>query len=143
MHITKTVVIEVKGRPSPWANQPHEGIWRKLIAEKARELVPSQWPPETIPSRVEVDFRMTKHRRGDLDNLAKPVLDTLFRQSRASKHPVACFFQCDDFHLSELVLRRKLVESEEEEGARISIEFADSCPGNRHEGSEPLLGVGE
>lgn len=64
---------------------------------------------------------MLPTRNGDLDNLAKPVLDTLFRQSRRSVHPVASIFLCDDCHLHELTLKRFLVTSPDEEGATITI----------------------
>lgn len=69
---------------------------------------------------------MLPERRGDLDNLAKPVLDTLFRQSRKSKFPVATLFQCDDCRIDSLRLKRVAVEFASEEGALISIEFGDA-----------------
>lgn len=117
------IIFDVSGRPSPWANEPHESAWRQAIATRAREVVAEPYGATVRPSRVVVEFRLTPRRKGDLDNLAKPVLDTLFRQSRISKHPVACIFTCDDFYLSELILRRIEVSGLEEEGATIIIEF--------------------
>lgn len=125
MGLHRTFILEIIGRPSPWANQPHEGIWRKQIAEQARATVLGPFDESVKPVRVVVEFRMLPSRGGDLDNLAKPVLDTLFRQSRKSTHPVACIFQCDDCHLNELLLRRTEVSSPAEEGATITIEFAN------------------
>jgi hypothetical protein len=117
------IVINVQGRPSPWANQPHEGAWRHLIAIEARRIKADPFHPSVRPSRVIIEFRMIESRRGDLDNLAKPVLDTLFRQSRSSKFPVSSLFCCDDFHLPELILRRVIVHSPELEGANIVIDL--------------------
>jgi hypothetical protein len=119
-----SVTLIIKGRPSPWANQPHEGIWRLQIADQARAAVQTPFSQEVKPRSVTIEFLMISTRRGDLDNLAKPVIDTLFRQARKSTHPVACLFMCDDFHLHELILRRSVVESPANEGAIITIEFA-------------------
>lgn len=75
----------------------HRAARKRKRAKQASAAVESAYAAHIIPARVEIEFRMTSTRRGDLDNLAKPVLDTLFRQSRRSKHPVACLFECDDF----------------------------------------------
>lgn len=117
------IVINVQGRPSPWANQPHEGAWRQLIALETKKIKAEPFHPSVRPLRVIIEFRMIESRRGDLDNLAKPVLDTLFRQSRSSKFPVSSLFCCDDFHLPELTLRRVIVHSPELEGANIIIDL--------------------
>ena len=118
------IKLEIKGRPSPWANQPHEGIWRECIASQARAALLTAHAKEVIPKRVEIEFRMLPGRRGDLDNLAKPVLDTLFRQSRKSLHPVACIFECDDCKLEELILRRTRVDTAQAEGATIIMDLS-------------------
>lgn len=119
--MTETITLEIRGRPSPWANGDHESRWRQAVADQARLAIEAPFDAAVRPTRVVVEFRMIGTRRGDLDNLAKPVLDTLFRQSRRSKHPIACIFGCDDFHLDELVLRRIRVETAESEGATITI----------------------
>lgn len=122
MESLSKIVLEIFGRQSPWANQPHEGIWREQIAQQSREVIPKPFDASIRPVRATVEFRMIAARRGDLDNLAKPVLDTLFRQSRKSVFPVASVFLCDDCHLHELSLKRVAVASVEEEGAVITIE---------------------
>lgn len=115
------IVLVVYGRPSPYSNGPYESAWRQTVASQALLAFPEPFPATVHPLRIEIEFRMIPSRRGDLDNLAKPVLDTLFCQSRESKHPVAHVFLCDDCVLDELVLRRTRVSSVEEEGATIRI----------------------
>lgn len=117
------LTLVIRGRPSPWANQPQEGVWRSQIADQVRETVPEPFSKEIRPRKVRIEFLMIQSRRGDLDNLAKPVLDTLFRQSRKSAHPVACIFMCDDCHIEELTLKRTIVTDPADEGAIVSIEF--------------------
>src|SRR5688572_2934894 len=118
------LVLRIIGRPSPWANGPHEAEWRMQIAHQTSCALSKAFDRSLRPSSVVVEFRMLPRRRGDLDNLAKPVLDTLFRQSRTSKHPVAQLFDCDDCEVHELVLRRIQVHSESEEGEDITIHLA-------------------
>ena len=85
-----TIEFSIHGTPSPWANEEIEVRWRQAIA--------AQVPPKAeIPSgaifEVELEFRLDPRRllrSNDLDNLAKPVLDTLFTQARRSTRPARC-----------------------------------------------------
>ena len=123
MATVRTIVLEVTGSPSPWANGPREAAWRHAIWQHAVAAVPVPFEKSLRPHKMTVEFRMISSRRGDLDNLAKPVLDTLFRQSRKSSHPVGSMFECDDCYLNELMLRRCTVDLPSEEGATITIEM--------------------
>jgi Holliday junction resolvase RusA-like endonuclease len=88
----------VEGRPSTWANPPHEQVWREILTKTFRELPKL----EGDAFSVEADFHIGRDRiatvkRNDVDNFAKVVLDemmkgklsddTLIYDLRATKHP--------------------------------------------------------
>ncbi len=124
------VEFSVRGlSPSPWGNGPPEWAWRRAIADAARTKVPS---PIACNSKlpwlsVEIVFRMTAARivGSDLDNLAKPVLDTLFlaRRVQAKEEGVSgVLFACDDARVARLVLEKKEVATAEEAGVDVTVE---------------------
>ena len=71
-----TFPVWVPGVPSPYANPPREGAWRRALAEH----LPSP-PPSTTGSGVVAEFVLSpSDRRGegnDLDNLCEPLLSVL------------------------------------------------------------------
>ena len=110
----------IRGIPSPWANGEPEVRWRKAIAT---QVPPRPEIPAGAVFEVELEFCVHPDRllRGnDLDNLAKPVLDTLFTQSRPSKHPTGALFGVDDGQVVDLKLRKTAAQ---EEGVRVAIRW--------------------
>jgi Holliday junction resolvase RusA-like endonuclease len=110
-------------RPKPWGTK--EWIWRRAIATEAIKHVFSAELPERL--RVCLTFRLIRSalHRADLDNLAKPVLDTLFQALRVQTPEdglSGTCFSCDDGRVHELVLKMEAVESEAAEGVDIAIE---------------------
>jgi hypothetical protein len=64
--------------------------------------------------------------RADLDNLAKPVLDTLFRVSYPQVRDMtltATLFQVDDSRVCFLKLEKRLVIAPTDEGADVIISW--------------------
>jgi hypothetical protein len=92
------LTIEVKGQiPVPKGTAPKDRQlrWRQTLAEAANEVKERLGPllfEETAEFSVEIEYRLTS-LGSDLDNLTKPVLDTLFAKPpnpNAAVHPPAC-----------------------------------------------------
>ena len=63
-------------------------------------------------------------QRADLDNLAKPVLDTLFRSRNAQVKDTSltgALFDTDDDQVFKLVLEKRLVATDNDEGIDVTI----------------------
>jgi len=102
--------------PKPWGSK--EWVWRKCLAEQVRascqvkHLLDSG---KTVEFDVKIIFLMKAEYigRADLDNLAKPVLDTLFRphnaQVKDSKLTGALFDNVDDDRVFKLRLEKNLL----------------------------------
>lgn len=124
------ITIAVHGMtPVPWGS--NEWAWRKAIAETARaeriRCQPSAYSHLTHFT-VAIVFQMTvAHiQRADLDNLAKPVLDTLFliRNAQvADSSLTGALFDVDDQCVYVLRLEKRMVLHTEEEGASIAISW--------------------
>ena len=124
------VVVSVRGqRPIPWGC--NEWVWRKAVSDatrvvrKAREEMLPKVSQETHFS-VTLLFLMKPGsiERADIDNLAKPVLDTLFHSRNAQvqdKDLTGAMFEVDDDRVFELVATKKLVASPNDEGIDITI----------------------
>jgi Holliday junction resolvase RusA-like endonuclease len=102
--------------------------WRAAAARQARSI---QRPADIAASsefRVDaVFYTVLPHRRsGDLDNLAKPVLDTLFRGSHVQETDdslAGALFDADDGQVVDLRLRKVNVGSHRKEGVDLTIEW--------------------
>lgn len=114
--------------PSPWGSNEWE--WPKLLAQQAR-LCEVDRAGISSKTRFSVRVRFFLGRnlsRADLDNLAKPVLDTLFQPYQPQVKDLSltgALFQVDDSSVYQLCLEKLLVSDPSEEGADISI-FWDS-----------------
>ena len=113
--------------PTPWGTKK-QWEWRGCLAAQARVFrshVDQQGIPEA-KFHIKVVFRMTEAhiRHADLDNLAKPVLDTLFQSRNAQaqdKNLTGVLFDVDDDHVFKLRLEKRLVMTDEEEGVDVTI----------------------
>ena len=124
------VRLNIRGmQPRTYSNE--EGFWRKYIAnylmqERAGGRIPESHIRVTESDRFEVwmVFHLVKDSRPkDLDNLSKPVLDTLFCDRYSRKHAKGALYQVDDYHVWKLHLEKRLVESEKDAGVSITIAF--------------------
>jgi hypothetical protein len=129
--MTEEVKIEVRGvNPVPWGS--NEWAWRKALADGAREVRAVAWEPlegQPFPRfSVEVVFWMVGSRleRADLDNLAKPVLDTLFLPRYAQVKDLSltgALFRLDDDRVFRLTLEKHEVPTVEEAGLDVVIRW--------------------
>ncbi len=124
------IQFSVRGQsPSPWGNGVLEWAWRRAIADAVRLEFPSPIACDSKPPwlTVEIVFSMTAARivGSDLDNLAKPVLDTLFLAKRvqAKEEGVSgVLFACDDARVARLVLEKREVATAKDAGVDVTVE---------------------
>ena len=115
--------------PKPWGT--NEMPWRRAVAEKATILRNSnetaQASDDTIFLVRLVFYLKAAHiRHTDLDNLAKPVLDTIFlsRNPQVSDSALTgSLFDVDDDRVFGLHLEKRQVSNEAEEGMDAMIEW--------------------
>lgn len=120
------ITLHVRGIPKAWGN--NEWKWREAVAQEARLSPQNQARAITPTTRLDmvIIFNLLNDRvlRPDLDNLAKPVLDTLFRIRNAQVSDLSltgALFDVDDDHVFRLTLEKRPVEKETDEGAEITI----------------------
>lgn len=126
-------LIRVRGmKPVPWGSGNNEWLWRKVLADQGRLVRASVRLPPILPSArfaVEVIFYMTEKnsQKADLDNLAKPILDTLFRTPRPQVPDLSltgAVFEMDDSNVFRLVVEKRLVAIVKDEGADVIISWS-------------------
>jgi Holliday junction resolvase RusA-like endonuclease len=123
-----SVSFPVRGhKPIAWGN--NEWDWRRAVADQARGLrykVDAHDVSERTSFIVEIVFLLCPHsiKEVDIDNLAKPVLDTIFK----SRHPqiqdrylTGALFDVDDDQVIRLVLEKREVTRTGEEGIDVTI----------------------
>ena len=122
--------------PNPWRIQVcghparrESNSWREAIRDAVRAAYP-QAPFTSTPLEtkftVEVIFRMTPEDLArpafDLDNFAKPVLDTLFTSQNVSKSRLTgVLLPVNDTWVFRLVLEKVGVETPQDQGADITV----------------------
>jgi hypothetical protein len=116
----------VRGHP---ARRESNG-WREAIRDAVTAIYP-QAPFTSTPLEtkftVEVIFRLTPEDLArpafDLDNFAKPVLDTLFTSQNVSKSRLTGVLlpEVNDTWVFRLVLEKVRVETPEDQGADITV----------------------
>lgn len=81
MRTKRIIGCEVKGRASVWANPPYEQEWKSKLEQRLREVKPLGYvPPQRFSIKIDFYIGRSRIEKGnDLDNLAKPVLDTLVK----------------------------------------------------------------
>ena|SRR5258708_4217739 len=122
-----SATFSVRGiRPKPWGTK--EWNWRRAIAAEAIKVQPSGNENDPRQICVHLTFHLVTAVVGcaDLDNLAKPVLDTLFHAKRVQTPEdglSGVLFSCDDGHVYQLHLKKQSVSSETDEGIDAVIEW--------------------
>jgi len=124
--------VSLRGElPKPWGT--NEWAWRQAIANAVQAQLKGAEEyslPDDSYFEVTITFYLPRSTfaQTDLDNLAKPVLDTLFH----AKYPQAkikgvtgtLLRDVDDGRVVSLFLKKQLVESEEQAGVDISVQRA-------------------
>ncbi|HEY7358117.1 MAG TPA: hypothetical protein VH590_16670 [Ktedonobacterales bacterium] len=123
------VVFALRGeRPIPFAGGAAEKQWWQTLATKAQAVRASRSfsaPAASTRFALDVVFFLTPENGPggvegtDLDNLAKPVLDTLFKARK--QQPTGALFDLDDASVIKLTLEKRLVSTQQEEGIDITI----------------------
>lgn len=121
--------IKVRGHPAR-----RESIsWREAIRGAVTATYP-QAPFTSLPSEtkftVEVVFRMTPEDLArpafDLDNFAKPVLDTLFTSQNVSRLTGVLLPEVNDTWVFRLLLEKVEVKTPQEQGADLTVTWHPS-----------------
>lgn len=121
--------------PNPWRIQVRahparrESIsWREAIRDAVTATYPEapfSSPPAGTKFTVEVVFRMTPEDLArpafDLDNFAKPVLDTLFTSQNVTRLTGVLLPEVNDTWVFRLLLEKVEVMTPEEQGADITV----------------------
>ena len=110
--------------------------WREAIRDAVTDTYPQApftAPPLGTKFTVEVIFRMTPkdldRKACDLDNFAKPVLDTLFTSQNVSRLTGVLLPEVNDTWVFRLLLENVEVKTPQEQGADITITWHP--PGTR------------
>lgn len=121
--------FRVRGhRPIPWGT--NEESWRRAVADAARQFRDEgevdAGDVDDAQFAVDLRFRITDPdiERADLDNLAKPVLNTIFlsRDSKiADTTLTGALFPADDDRVFRLHIEKRMVSSDAEEGVDVRI----------------------
>jgi Holliday junction resolvase RusA-like endonuclease len=81
---------------------------------------------------VNVVFRIAEPRfaSSDLDNLVKPVLDTLFRSRDEQLDPslTAALLPLDDAAINRLFVEKQRAEGSDDEGVTVEVRWEDGLP---------------
>jgi Holliday junction resolvase RusA-like endonuclease len=82
---------------------------------------------------VNVVFRIAEPRfaSSDLDNLVKPVLDTLFRSRDEQLDPslTAALLPLDDAAINRLLVEKQRAKGSDDEGVTVEVRWEDGLPG--------------
>ena len=123
-----SISFRVRGhKPIAWGN--NEWDWRRAVADEARRLR-YKVDAHNISARtsfiVEILFLLCPHyiKEVDIDNLAKPVLDTIFKSRNSQVHDrylTGALFDVDDDQVIRLVLEKREVTHTGEEGIDVAI----------------------
>jgi Holliday junction resolvase RusA-like endonuclease len=129
----RVVTISVVGRTPLGGGSSSRRQWREAISGAARAVAPDpREVPPRAPISVDVVFRIAEPRfaSSDLDNLVKPVLDTLFRSRDEQLDPTltAALLPVDDAAINRLVVEKQPVEEIDDEGVRVEVRWEDGRP---------------
>jgi Holliday junction resolvase RusA-like endonuclease len=130
----RVVAIAVVGRTPLGGGSSSRRQWREAIRQAAVAVAPD--PREVPPGaalRIDVVFRIAGPRfdSSDLDNLVKPVLDTLFRSRDEQLDPTltAALLPVDDAAIHRLVVEKQQADGTDDEGVTVEVRWEDGRPG--------------
>ena len=121
--------IQVRGDPA----RRKASSWREAIRDAVTATYPQApftSPPLGTKFTVEVIFRMTPEDLArpafDLDNFAKPVLDTLFTSQNVSRLTGVLLPGVNDTWVFRLLLEKVEVKTPQEQGADLTVTWHPS-----------------
>lgn len=120
---TNKILFRVRGiKPAPWGT--NEWQWRNAVAIEARNQRRNSVNSHRFEVSIVFYLLHPTLERADLDNLAKPVLDTIFLSNYPQvkdRSLTGALFEVDDSFVHKLTLEKMLVKTAEEEGAEIAV----------------------
>ena len=122
--------FKVRGH-TPKAYSTYEEEWKTQLAAAARASVVSAGctlPSRETAIRVKAVFYLldTVLMRTDVDNLAKPVLDVLFRASlRRPDSQTGALFPFDDRFVTHLSLEKQRADHDSKQGCDVHVKWDD------------------
>ena len=134
----REVHLEVRGM-TPKGLGSADLEWRSALLEASRKVPPADVTPESLFS-VEATFYLLPQgvwNLVDLDNLSKPLLDSLFRP-RHLQLPEGLrgsLFDADDGQVMRLTLRKEMVHEPGDEGVDVAVTWTQPEPGSGRQGS--------
>ena len=129
--MTEPINIKIYGVPVSWGCKENTWEWRRNIKNKIKEDLKGKIIEKVkngTKFKVKIIFGMFEEKKADLDNLAKPILDTIFKcyrpQSKAKEENLyGVMFDVDDNRVFKLILEKCKVKSKCDEGVEISIDL--------------------
>jgi hypothetical protein len=133
--LERSVVLEVVGRSPVGGGSSARWEWRRALAERARQLRGTHGLAAVSPTAtfaVGVRFSLLPRRAlgADLDNLVRPVLNTLFssRDEQSDLTLTGALFGADDARIYRLVVEKRVVEDPAREGVEVVVRWEADGP---------------
>lgn len=127
--VLKVEKIIIYGEPSPWANENREENWRREIAQQLdlRNIKVDYKEDSEFEVKIKFLLRSDTFKKSDLDNLAKPIIDTIFKTSRSErfKDLTGRLIYLDDNKIKKLLLEKEIVN--DNFGAEVEIKTINKC----------------
>jgi hypothetical protein len=133
--LERSVVVGVRGRSPVGGGSSARWDWRRTIAERARQVRAEHGLAAVAPTEtfgVGVRFYLLPRRAlgADLDNLVRPVLNTLFssRDEQADPTLTGTLFGAEDARIYRLVVDKQVVEDPADEGVEVVVRWDPEDP---------------
>lgn len=125
-----SVTLKVRGVSPVGGGSSARWAWRRAIAQQARGIRSEHRLGAVSPHAAfefESDFLLLpiRARDADVDNLARPVLNTLFdsRDEQADRTLTATLFDAEDAQIHRLILEKRVVTDSAEEGIDVTVRW--------------------
>ena len=129
-----TIELDIRGNwPRTFGDKNTEWPWREFVVNqvnrmKSEGVIPQRFLVANSSDCFEISIvfhiqsnRSRSNPSSDLDNLSKPVLDSLFYSPTGICPFKGALFQIDDHHVWKLHLEKRLAESKKDAGVSITI----------------------
>jgi hypothetical protein len=125
-----SVTLEVRGVSPVGGGSSARWAWRRAIAQQARRIRSEYRLGEVSPDagfELEIVFFLlpARARHADVDNLARPVLNTLFdsRDEQADRTLTATLFEAEDAQIHRLILEKRVVADPAQAGIDVIVRW--------------------
>lgn len=128
--VVGSVTLGVRGVSPVGGGSSARWAWRRAIAQQAGRIRSERSLSAVSPEaafELEVVFFLlpARARDADVDNLARPVLNTLFdsRDEQADRTLTATLFDAEDAQIHRLILEKRVVADPAEEGIDVTVRW--------------------